>query len=82
MLGNKWNKRTDHAALSLWGFVLFESISITHVPRGNNYWPNLLSKLTSSNPAKFPVNVWVEVLEKPSVSKKKLVVIPINIENY
>jgi hypothetical protein len=40
-----------------------------------------LTKLTILNPAKLSVNVWVKVLEKPSVCKKKLVVVPVNIEN-
>jgi hypothetical protein len=42
-------------------------ISITNVPQKDNAQTNFLSKLASVNPADPPIDVWIEVLDQPSV---------------
>jgi hypothetical protein len=41
---------------------------------------NLLFKLANPGPVDLLVDVWVEILKKPSVDKKELVVISISIK--
>jgi hypothetical protein len=47
-------------------------ISITYILREDNHRENLVYKLVSSNPVDLSVDVWVEVLEKSSVSEEEL----------
>lgn len=57
-----------------------KNISITCILRENNHRENLLSKLASSSPINLPLEVWVEVLEKPNVNEEELVAPTINTE--
>lgn len=51
-----------------------KEIIINHIPREKNIMVDLLSKLVSTNLVKFPLEVWIEILEKPSIKER-----PINI---
>jgi hypothetical protein len=57
-----------------------KSILITYILKEDNHQENFVYKLVSSNPVDLYVDVWVEVLEKSSVSEEELMVVPINIE--
>ena len=57
-----------------------KNISITCILREDNHRENLVSKLTSSSPINLPLEVWVEVLEKPNVNEEELVAPTINTE--
>lgn len=57
-----------------------KNISITCILREDNHRENLLSKLASSSPINLPLEVWVEVLEKPNVNEEELVAPTINTE--
>lgn len=56
-----------------------KNILITCIPRKDNHLVDLLSKLASSNPVDLLIDVWVEVLQKPSMGEE-LIIVPINIE--
>lgn len=57
-----------------------KNISITCILREDNHRENLLSKLASPSPINLPLEVWVEVLEKPNVNEEELVAPTINTE--
>jgi hypothetical protein len=46
-----------------------KEIIINHIPREKNIMADLLSKLVITNLVKLSFEVWIEILEKPSIKK-------------
>jgi hypothetical protein len=47
------------------------------VPREENTQADFLSKLASANPTNLPIDVWIEVLDRPNMEKSSTTTFPI-----
>jgi len=61
----------EYVQLVLGKMKEFQTVEVTHVPRKQNTWANILSKLVSTRTANGNKTVIQEVLNVPSVQRRK-----------